>query len=166
MKLPRYSLRTLFVMVAALCIWVITGYRNTNANLRTQLNRILAQAGVKPWPRLFQNLRSSAESEWAEEYGDWIASKWAGNSTKVARRHYLQVPQSAIEKASGQATSRSATIAPRQLAPHESKLAQAISDAMTTTSTEAEGCVELPPSAMTCNSLPLDQKWAVQDSNL
>ena len=36
---------------------VITRYRDTNANLRTQLLRIIAKAKVAPWPKLFQNCR-------------------------------------------------------------------------------------------------------------
>ena len=35
---------------------VITRYRDTNANLRTQLLRIIHKAKLKPWPKLFQNL--------------------------------------------------------------------------------------------------------------
>src|SRR5262249_32651655 len=38
--------------------YVITRYRSTNTNLRTQLIRIIRRAGLKPWPKLFQNLRA------------------------------------------------------------------------------------------------------------
>jgi integrase len=47
---------------------VITRYRDTNANLRTQLGRIIRRAGAKTWPRLFQNLRASRETELAETF--------------------------------------------------------------------------------------------------
>src|SRR5262249_173985 len=36
---------------------VITRYRDTNANLRTQLHRIIKKAKLTPWQKLFQNLR-------------------------------------------------------------------------------------------------------------
>lgn len=39
---------------------IITRYRDRNANLRTQLLRIIELAGVKPWPKLFHNLRAIA----------------------------------------------------------------------------------------------------------
>jgi len=42
---------------------VITRYRDPSANLRTQFLRILAKAGIEPWPKLFQNLRSSRQTE-------------------------------------------------------------------------------------------------------
>jgi hypothetical protein len=47
-------------------VHVITRYRDPVQNLRTQLLRIVKRARVQPWPRLFQNLRSSRETELAE----------------------------------------------------------------------------------------------------
>jgi hypothetical protein len=41
--------------------FVITRYRDTNANLRTQLLRIIAAAGLSPWPKLFHNCRASRD---------------------------------------------------------------------------------------------------------
>jgi len=78
---------------------VITRYRQTNVNLRTQLMRILKQAGLKPWPRLFQNLRASRETELASEYPLHIATAWIGNTARIAERHYLQIPDIYFERA-------------------------------------------------------------------
>ena len=44
---------------------VITRYRDSNANLRTQLLRIIPRRRLKPWPKLFQNLRASRATELA-----------------------------------------------------------------------------------------------------
>ncbi len=38
--------------------WVITRYRGDDTNLRTQLQKIIRRAGLTPWPKLWQNLRS------------------------------------------------------------------------------------------------------------
>jgi hypothetical protein len=46
--------------------FVITRYRDSNTNLRTRLQRIITKAGVSPWPKLFQNLRSTRQTELAE----------------------------------------------------------------------------------------------------
>ena len=70
---------------------VITRYRQSNSNLRTQFKRILKRAGVKPWPRIFQNLRSSRETELAETFPLHVVTAWMGNSQAIAARHYLQV---------------------------------------------------------------------------
>ena len=37
----------------------MAGKRGAEANLRTTLTKVIARAGSKSWPRLFQNLRSS-----------------------------------------------------------------------------------------------------------
>lgn len=70
---------------------VITRYRLGNANLRTQLQRIIKRAGLKPWPKLFQNLRSTRQTELAEIYPLHVVVAWLGNSQLVAAKHYLQV---------------------------------------------------------------------------
>ncbi len=70
---------------------VITRYRDQNSNLRTQLLRIISKAGIEPWPKLFQNMRSTRETELAERFPIHAVCKWIGNSQAVAAKHYLQV---------------------------------------------------------------------------
>lgn len=72
-------------------VYVITRYRDTNANLRTQLLRIIRRAGLKPWPKLFQNLRSTRETELAEQFPIHVVCEWIGNTQAIAAKHYLQV---------------------------------------------------------------------------
>jgi len=43
--------------------YVITCCRDTNVNLRKRLAWIIGKAGLKPWPKLFINLRSTLETE-------------------------------------------------------------------------------------------------------
>lgn len=75
--------------------FVITRYRERNANLRTQLLRIMKRAGVEPWPKLFQNMRSSRETELIYlGYHIHEVCSWIGNSPQVANTHYLQVLES------------------------------------------------------------------------
>ena len=69
---------------------VITRYRDRNANLRTQLQRIIENAGLSPWPKLFQNLRASRATELAKEHPGHVAADWLGHSTAVAVKHYWQ----------------------------------------------------------------------------
>jgi len=78
---------------------VITRYRDRNSNLRTQLQRIIRKAGLTPWPKLFQNLRSTRETELAEEYPMHVVCYWIGNSQAVAKRHYLQTTEEHFAKA-------------------------------------------------------------------
>ena len=78
---------------------VITRYRRDNANLRTQLKRIINRAGLEPWPKLFQNLRSTRETELAEDFPIHVVCKWIGNSQPVAAEHYLQLTDEHFERA-------------------------------------------------------------------
>jgi len=79
--------------------YVITRYRRANCNLRTQLERILARAGLEPWPRLFQNLRSTRETELANEYPLHVVTYWIGNTARIAAKHYLQISDSMYQQA-------------------------------------------------------------------
>ena len=78
---------------------VIGGNRGTNANLRTRLTKIIRRAGLAPWPKLFQNLRSTRETELCETFPVHVVCKWLGNSQPVAARHYLQVTEDHFRKA-------------------------------------------------------------------
>jgi len=69
----------------------ITRYRDATQNLRTQFQKIIRRAGLKPWPKLFQNLRSSRQTELEERYPSHVVCAWLGNSRIIAQKHYLQV---------------------------------------------------------------------------
>src|SRR5262249_9498119 len=71
----------------------MTRWRDAEVNLRTGLLRILRRAGLKPWPRLYQNLRSSRETELAETFPIHVVAEWLGNSPEKALGHYTQVTE-------------------------------------------------------------------------
>lgn len=79
--------------------FVITRYRQNNCNLRTQLERIIKRAGLKPWPKLFQNLRSTRETELAESFPLHVVTAWIGNTEQVAAKHYLQITDDHFKRA-------------------------------------------------------------------
>ena len=84
---------------------IITRYRETNANLRTQLLRIIKKAGLVAWPKLFQNMRASRATELAQHHPGHVAAAWLGHSTKVADKHYWQVTDADFERAKSVADS-------------------------------------------------------------
>jgi len=95
----RPHLEAAFDEAAEGSIYVITRYRDTNANLRTQLMRIIERAGLEPWPKLFQNLRSTRETELAEQFPIHVVCSWIGNTKAVAAKHYLQTTDEHFKKA-------------------------------------------------------------------
>ena len=51
------------------------------------------------WPKLFQNLRSTRETELAEDFPMHVVCQWIGNSQPIAAKHYLQVTDDHFSKA-------------------------------------------------------------------
>jgi integrase len=80
-------------------VYVINRYRDANSNLRTQLLRIIKRAGLKSWPKLFQNLRATRETELAAQYPMHVVCSWIGNTELIAAKHYLQVTDEDFERA-------------------------------------------------------------------
>lgn len=57
-------------------------------NVHPTLNRIVKRAGLKPWPRLWQNLRASRATELEAQFGGAKAATVCGHAEKVAQDHY------------------------------------------------------------------------------
>ena len=79
--------------------FVIESCRHAGKNFRTRMLRTIRRAGFKPWPKPFQNLRSSCQTDLEESFPSHVVCAWLGNSEKVAREHYLQVTDEHFKKA-------------------------------------------------------------------
>ena len=95
----RVHLETAFDQAQEGAQFVITRYRSANANLRTQLTRIIERAGLTPWKKPFQNCRSTRETELAERFPIHVVTNWLGNSPQVAMKHYLQTTDAHFDEA-------------------------------------------------------------------
>ncbi len=80
-------------------VYVIARYRDTEANLRTLLRRIIERAGLVSWPKLFHNLRASRQTELVECHPIHAVCAWLGNSAAIAKEHYLQVTEAHYQRA-------------------------------------------------------------------
>ena len=66
-----------------------------NSNLGTTMHKIIERAGLVPWEKTFQNLRSTRETELiAQGHELHVVCGWLGNSATVAAKHYLQAHKS------------------------------------------------------------------------
>jgi integrase len=70
-----------------------------NANLRTQFLKLLAKAGVSPWPRLFHSMRASRQTELQEDFPTHVVCSWIGNSEAIAKESYLLVTEDHFSRA-------------------------------------------------------------------
>ena len=62
------------------------------------MRKIVKRAGLKPWPKLFHNLRASRETELAQVHPMHVVCDWIGNSPKVAAEHYLRTTEAVTLK--------------------------------------------------------------------
>lgn len=77
---------------------VIEGMRNIKS-IWKQLKDLCNRAGVKPWPKLWHNMRASCQSDLSREFAPYVVCAWLGNSLRVAESHYLQVTPIDMERA-------------------------------------------------------------------
>ena len=160
----REPLLTLFGEAEPGSEYVIAGYRLGAANLRTQFERIIARAGLKPWPRLFHNLRASRESELMREYDLATVCRWIGNSPAVAARHYA----TSIDL---DADFRRAVSPPSAEAQQKAQQSASGSSGHDMSAETHDNCKPLETAGVgTSGPIPAIQDkhvlWAAQDSNL
>ena len=74
-------------------------YPNAGPMYRKAILAAVQAAGLKPWPKLFVNLRSTRETELAEEYPVQTVCSWIGNSPAIAVKHYPQVTEDHFARA-------------------------------------------------------------------
>ena len=60
-------------------------------NLGTTFKKIVRRAGVNVWPKPFQNLRSSRQTELEQQFPTYVVCAWLGNTPSIAHKHYLTV---------------------------------------------------------------------------
>lgn len=100
----RPHLEQAFHQAAEGAEFVIERHRDGNANLRTHMHRIIKRAGFTPWPKTFQNLRATRETELVRAHPIHVVCAWLGNSPRVAAAHYLQVTDSDFASATQKTT--------------------------------------------------------------
>jgi len=87
----RVHLREMWEQAKPGTVFVINRYRRADQNLRTKLLRIIRQAGLVPWPKLFVNLRSTRATELVDAgYSAHKVCQWMGHGVAVALAHYWQ----------------------------------------------------------------------------
>jgi len=111
-----------------------------NCNLRTQMLRLIKRAGLKPWPRLFNTMRASCETDLMERFPISAVVEWLGHSATVALKHYTRIPDELFERAAKSDALRSgASSASAGIAGDVVRNTDAESDARATQNTTQTG---------------------------
>ncbi|MCC7203937.1 MAG: site-specific integrase [Phycisphaeraceae bacterium] len=83
---------------------VLPRFRDGGMNLRTQFNRYVAAAGLAPWPKPWQNMRSTRATELADKFPSHVCTAWLGHNEAVANEFYRQVTDEHFTRAVADAT--------------------------------------------------------------
>ena len=69
-------------------------------NRRIGHTKILKRAGIKPWPKLYQILRSTRSTELIDQgFPAHVVAVWLGHTVKIAVGHYNQVTDEHFRRA-------------------------------------------------------------------
>lgn len=128
-----------------------------HSNPGVKMKRIVEQAGIKPWPKTFHNLRATRETELAQSYPIHVVCEWIGNSAIVAMKHYLQVTDSDFEKAS-----KGSHISDQKVTATGCKGVQGNTGTESKTTRKQGKDSVSPLRASTCTN----DQWTLQDLNL
>jgi integrase len=80
----------------------IRRHKQSATALRNRLERLCRKCRIHAWDKLWQNLRSTRETELVDEgYPIHVVCAWLGNSPTVAIRNYLQVTKEHHRRAIG-----------------------------------------------------------------
>ena len=63
------------------------------------VKKIVRRAGIEGWPKPFQNLRSSRQTELEQDYPTYVVCEWLGNTSNIAHKHYLTVTEEHFQDA-------------------------------------------------------------------
>ena len=149
-------------------VYCISRYRS-GSNLSPQMRRIIKQSGLEPWPKIFQNLRSTRETELFKLTNGNVKAvcSWIGNTPAVAMQHYAQVTEADLQEAAKMAVLNDAE-------KEVHNVVQTTAEQPRTESHECNAIDDLTPclcesndnNATPCESVQNDTNWAIQDLNL
>ena len=74
--------------------WKVTGGAITN-----RLRKILRRLEISAWPKPWQNMQATRETELTERFPEHVVCAWLGNFPKTAREHYLRVTKEHLSRA-------------------------------------------------------------------
>ncbi len=138
-------------------------------NLRTQFERIVKRAGLDAWPKLFQNCRSTRETELFKQTGGNVKAvcKWIGNTPAVAMAHYAQVQEADLRQAAESVVLNDAEKSVHNTA-HETPESECrpVQDEKQPPIVTPDNCTTSEQFAPVCTDTQKTQNSGKQDSNL
>jgi integrase len=158
----RTILSDAFAMATPGEVLVVPMAARAQANLRTTMTKVIERAHCRPWPRLFQNLRASCETDWVQNYPAHTCAKWLGHSPRIAAEHYLMARDHHFHdavrgegKGTAERGAKCGAIGAPNAAPRASATVRKESQDESETEVIPEGTVVSPLSGENCQKKPV-----------
>ena len=127
--------------------------KNYRVTCREAFHKLIKKAGVKQWPKLWQNLRASGCTDFARDLPSHVAAAICGHTEQIAKEHYWQVSDADLDSViNQQELTRSKT---RSSKPQQ---------ALATHSTEVQPEVKTPGKSHILREND-GKQWTILDSN-
>jgi hypothetical protein len=157
-------------------VYCIDRYKGKYSNVGVHFARIIKRAGLEPWPKLFQNCRSTRETELFKMTGGNIKAvcSWIGNTPAVAMTHYAQITETDLREAAKMTILNEAESSVcKEVHNQAHNPAQNTAEQPRTESHETLEPITISPSdcesehefAGACETVQKADHWAVLDSN-
>jgi len=154
-------------------VYCIDKYEGKWSNVGVHMRRILENAKIKPWPKLFQNCRSTRETELFKSTGGNVKAvcSWLGNSPVVAMAHYAQVTEADMKLAAENTVLEKQEKGAEnggynQYHPASEEAGKCPQDDLEKNDISPCDNSDLQQFAETCSMSQNEGDWAVQDLNL
>jgi integrase len=92
-------LQEAFENAKAGAIYVLPKLQDKKYNPATHMARVVTKACGKVWPKVFQNCRSTRQTELSQRFPAHVVAGWLGNSTRIAEQFYLQTTEEHFQQA-------------------------------------------------------------------
>lgn len=70
-------------------------WRETRAIFR----RLLLKQGIQPWPKLFNSIRATRDTELQKKFPAHVVAKWLGHTIEISQKFYVQTTDADFEAA-------------------------------------------------------------------
>jgi integrase len=140
-------------------VYVVERYRGKSINLRTRFEAIIEAAGLTPWPKLYQNLRATRETELMAKFPAKDVASWLGNSVGIAMAHYAMETDEAFQNATKMESVVASVVASQGNQQPHSNHHQKPETSKNQQKTAPDGAARFADGAIK------DGKWALRDGN-
>ena len=118
----RPHLEKLWQLAPPGSVWLFDRARKSaNTQWRKSIGDLITKTGQTPWPKRFQNLRASCQTDLEKQFPESVVNYWIGHDKQIGRKHYFRINDghyaAALGMVAGMVTAPPTADTPRQSEP-------------------------------------------------